>query len=117
MSELHDVPSARQLIESVREWMERDVLSSTSGRIQFHTRVAINVLAMVERELEFGPEQSEAHDDRLRVLGVSNDAELAAAIRLGSLDDRLGEVVESVRADVIAKVTVANPNYLVRDSE
>ena len=57
MSELHDVPSAHDLVEAVREWLERDVLAGTSGRLQFHARVAINVLAMVERELELGAEQ------------------------------------------------------------
>jgi hypothetical protein len=120
MSELHDVPSARQLVESVREWMERDVLAATSGRVQFHTRVAINVLAMVERELELGPEQALAHDERLRALGVASDAELADAIRHGRLDDRRAEVVAAVRADVIAKLRVANPTHLRpehRDSE
>ena len=115
MSELHDVPSARQLLESVREWMERDVLAATSGRVQFHTRVAINVLAMVERELELGPDQVREHDERLRSLGVESDTELADAIRHGRLDERLGEVVDAVRADVIAKLRVANPNHLVRE--
>ena len=47
----HDMPTSRELVESVREWLERDVLTGTTGRLQFHTRVAINVLAMVEREL------------------------------------------------------------------
>ena len=112
MSELHDVPSARELVESVREWMERDVLAATNGRVQFHTRVAINVLAMVERELELGPDQAREHDERLRSVGVGSDAELADAIRQGRLDDRLNEVVDAVRADVIAKLRVANPNHL-----
>ena len=113
MSELHDVPSARQLVESVREWLERDVLAATTGRVQFHTRVAINVLAMVERELDLAPEQIPAHDARLRALGVESDAELADAIRQARLDDRLADVVSAVRADVIAKLTVANPNHLL----
>jgi len=47
----HDVPSAAQLVESVREWLQRDVLASTEGRLQYHARVAINVLSIVEREL------------------------------------------------------------------
>ena len=51
MSAPHDMPSAAELVEAVREWLERDVLTGTQGRLQFHTRVAINVLSMVEREL------------------------------------------------------------------
>jgi hypothetical protein len=95
----HDVPTAAQLIESVREWLQNDVLAATSGRIQFHSRVAINVLAMVERELA--------------TLGFASDRELAAAIREGSIDDRIEDVVAAVWSSVLAKVEVANPSYLV----
>ena len=70
MAEPHDAPSARELIESVREWIERDVAPAVSGRLQFHSRVAVNVLAMVERELEAGPVQAEAHAARLAALGA-----------------------------------------------
>lgn len=108
----HDVPSAEQLVESVREWMERDVMSGTSGRLQFHTRVAINVLAMVERELRLGQGQSVAHAVRLAQLGCADDRELADRIRSGAFDDRLDEVRELVRADVRDKLAVANPKYL-----
>jgi hypothetical protein len=114
---LHDTPSAAQLVESVREWLERDVLAGTTGRLQFHTRVAVNVLAMVERELRLGHGQAVAHAARLAQLGCADDAELAARIREGALDDRLDEVRELVRDDVRAKLAVANPKYLAHDSE
>lgn len=109
---MHDMPSAEQLVESVREWLERDVLAGTSGRLQFHTRVAINVLSMVERELRLGGGQAAAHAARLAQLGCADDVELATRIREGSLDDRLPEVRELVWADVRAKLAVANPKYL-----
>lgn len=111
MSELHDVPSAAQLVEAVREWLERDVLTSTTGRVQFHTRVAMNVLAMVERELALGPDQRAAHAVRLADLGVADDKELSQAIREGRLDDRMSDVVAAVRASVVDKLRVANPGY------
>ena len=114
MSELHDAPSSRQLLAAVREWMERDVLAGTSGRLQFHTRVAINVLAMVEREIELSSQQGAAHHARLASLGVADDAELARAIRSGDLDDRLAEVIDAVRASVHDKLAVANPNYMLK---
>jgi len=111
---LHDVPTAQQLVQAVREWIERDVMAESSGRIQFHARVAINVLAMVERELELGPAQLERHAERLHALGFDNDAELAAAIRAGDVeptDELLDAVWESVRD----KLAVANPKYLDAD--
>ncbi len=112
----HDAPTAQQLIESVREWLERDVLTETTGRLQFHTRVAINVLAIVERELELGPEQAERHLARLTDLGVTSDTELAAGIRSGAIGDS-PETAAQVRAAVLAsvrdKLMVAHPSYVV----
>ena len=108
----HDLPSAEQLVESVREWLEREVLTGTSGRMQFNARVAVNVLAMVERELRVGQEQASDHASRLAQLGCVDDGELAQRIRDGELDDRLEEVRELVWASVRDKLTVANPQYL-----
>ena len=108
----HDVPSAAELLEAVREWLERDVMAATEGRLQFHTRVAVNVLAIVERELALGPAQADAHRARLASLGVQSEAELAARIRSGELDDRAAEVRAVVLATVVDKLAVANPRYL-----
>ncbi len=108
----HDNPSAEQLVEAVREWLQRDVLTSTVGSVQFHTRVAINVLAMVERELQLGSAQAAAHQRRLATLGCADDADLAARIRNGELDGRLPEVRALVWESVRDKLAVANPKYL-----
>lgn len=112
MSAPHDLPTAGQLVESVREWLEREVMPSTQGRLQFNARVAVNVLSMVERELRLGAEQVRAHADRLAQLGVADDAELAAGIRSGRFDGRLDEVRALVRDSVVDKLAVANPRYL-----
>lgn len=108
----HDIPSTVELLDAVREFLQSDVLPATDGRVRFHTRVAVNVVAMVARELALGPEQRAAHTARLRGLGMSSDAELAAAIRSGALDDRADEVRAVVRAAVADKLAVANPGYL-----
>lgn len=113
---VHDTPSAEQLVESVREWLERDVLAGTTGRLQFHTRVAVNVLAMVERELRLGADQAAAHAVRLAQLDCADDAELATRIREGALDGRLDEVRSLVMADVRDKLAVANPKYLATEA-
>lgn len=108
----HDAPSAAQLLEAVREWLQNEVLTTTDGRLQYDTRVAINMLAIVERELALGSAHEAAHVDRLRQLGVTDDAALAAAIRSGQLDDRMEEVRSLVWASVRDKLAVANPKYL-----
>jgi hypothetical protein len=110
--EPHDVPTAAQLVEAVREFVEGDVMEATEGRVRFHARVAVNVLRMVERELALGETHAAAHREALVRLGVADEAELAAAIRDGRLDDRRDEVVDVLRQTVRAKLEVANPRYL-----
>ena len=107
-----DRPTAAELVEAVREYLEHDVLPSTEGRISCHARVAMNVLAQIERELTIGPELDAAHSARLAVLGAASDEELAIAIRSGALDDRYDEVAAALRAAVRDKLAIANPRYL-----
>jgi hypothetical protein len=119
---LQDRPTAAELVEAVREYLERDVMGRDElpGRVAFHARVAANVLGIVERELRLGSELDAAERDRLAaLLGHDGDlddltAELAHRIREGSLDDRRAAVVEHLRASVQAKLAVANPRYADR---
>lgn len=117
MAEPHDVPTAAELVEAVREWFEREVAQADRPANRFHALVASNVLAIVQRELELGPDQAVVHRARLARLGVTDEAQLAAAIRRGDLDDRADEVRELVWAAVRDKLAVANPAYLDRVEE
>ncbi|SDI37943.1 DUF6285 domain-containing protein [Nonomuraea jiangxiensis] len=110
----HDVPTAAQLVAAVRDFLQSDVLPAVEGRVRFHTRVAINVLGMVEREIELGPAHAAEHAARLAELGVSGDAELAAAIRAGRIEDGHA-LTEALERTVRAKLEVANPRYLTED--
>lgn len=112
MTSPHDRPTASELLESIREWLERDVLTSVEGRLQFHTRVAINSLNIVLREIELGVDQEAHHREVLTELGHDSDADLAAAIRSGSYDDQLPHLLQALEPIVIDKVRVANPQYL-----
>jgi hypothetical protein len=115
MTAPHDAPTAAQLVEAVREFLEGDVMAVTAGRVRFHARVAARVLATVQRELEAGDAPARAHAERLATLGIAGEAELAAAIRSGALDDRWDEVAAVVRATVADKLAVANPGYAADD--
>ena len=111
MTAPHDAPSAAELVEAVREFLERDVMEATEGRVRFHARVAARALAIVERELASTDRMAAAHAERLASLGFPSEAELAAAIRSGASDDRWDEVAAAVRATVADKLAVANPDY------
>lgn len=112
MTAPHDEPDAASLVEAVREFIERDVLAATTGRVMFHARVAMNVLAIVERELAEGAQHQARHSAGLAHLGFSSDAELAAAIRSGTEDGRIAEVAAFVRGTVRDKLAVAHPGYV-----
>jgi hypothetical protein len=108
----HDRPTASELIESVREWLEKDVLPSVDGRLVFHTRVAMNSLDIVKRELDSADVVDAAHSDVLKSLNVESDNELSQRIQSGDFDaDLLGLL--NVLAPVIEhKVRVSNPKHL-----
>jgi hypothetical protein len=115
---LHDRPTAAELVVAVREYLERDVMTTTEGRVAFHARVAVNVLGMVERELELGAAQdAEEHDRLVELLGRDGTVReltevLARGIRDGTLDIPWPDTVAAVRETVRAKLEVANPRYL-----
>ena len=115
---MQDRPTAVELLEAVREFLGQDVMPAVEGWVRFHTRVAVNALGMLERELRLGPELAAADRARLgALLGHDADlaaltAELAGRIRDGSLDDRRDDVVAAVRDSVRAKLLVSNPDYV-----
>jgi hypothetical protein len=113
MTSPHDRPTASELIESVREWLERDVAPAVDGRLAFHTRVAINSLDIVLRELAAGDEMQVRHAAALASLGVTSDSDLAARIRGGEFDADLGAVLAVLAPVIDDKVRVANPRHMI----
>ncbi len=71
-SDAYGLPSAAELLESVREFLERDVMTTVAGRVHFHTRVAMNVLSMVERQLRAAPLTGDLALDVVARLAVAN---------------------------------------------
>jgi hypothetical protein len=114
MSAPHDQPDPGTLIEAVREFLATEVEPQTEGRLRYHLKVAANVLAIVERELELGEEHATRHRARLARLGFDTDEQLAKAIRSGELDDRHEELARELREMVADKLAVARPGYASR---
>lgn len=93
------IPSSAELVHAVREFLEQDVMPATEGRLSFHARVAANVLAQIERELEGG------------LPDTTGDADLVKAIRAGSVN--VTEAYDAIRATVVAKLRISNPRHLL----
>jgi uncharacterized protein DUF6285 len=109
MTPAHGRPTAAELIAAVAEFLETDVRESTSGQVNFHSRVAANALRMVERELLAGPDDGVG--DALARLGYSDEAQLAAAVRAGDVDGAAEPVQAALRALVGRRLAAAHPGY------
>jgi hypothetical protein len=106
---LYGRPTAAELVAAVADFLDNDVRAATEGQVNFHARVAANVLRIVERELS--DDSAEDVTGRLAGLGFADEAQLAAAIRAGAMDDREGEVLPTLRALVRRRLAVAHPGY------
>ncbi|MEU5877043.1 phosphotransferase family protein [Spirillospora sp. NPDC047279] len=106
----HDRPGAQDLIDAATAFL--DGAEYADDRQRFHARVAASALRIARRELLLGDAHWVEHRERLRALGCADDADLALAIRTGKLDHRRDEVVATVRASIVDKLTVANPRHL-----
>ena len=112
MTAPHDRPTASELVQAVREWMEQDLSKGIEPRLTFHLRVAMNMLDIVDRELQLGAPMEERHAEVLRELGVKDDVELSQKIRQGDFDADVASLVATLRPVIEDKVRVANPKYL-----
>jgi hypothetical protein len=117
VSGLYGRPTAAELVAVVADFLDNDVRAATgpdsrladAGHVNFHARVAANVLRIVERELlaDSAADVTEALAD----LGYADEAQLAVAIRAGELDDNPDAVLACLRTVVRSRLDVAHPGY------
>jgi aminoglycoside phosphotransferase (APT) family kinase protein len=110
-SDLHGRPGAADLVAAVAGFLRDDVVTGPDERTAFLARVAANALDIAGREIVLGPEQERRHRDRLAALGYRDQAELAAAIRVGAIAADDPALLATVRAAVSDRLAVANPRY------
>jgi hypothetical protein len=113
-------PDAPALLDAAIDYLERELLPTLSGYHRFQSRVAINVLAQVRRELALASTHADAERARLTsLLGNAGqrdrDAlsrELAARIRAGdfALDDPA--LLDHLRRSLIEALEINNPKWL-----
>ncbi|MGH7896529.1 MAG: DUF6285 domain-containing protein [Candidatus Binatia bacterium] len=128
---MQDRPSARELLEAVAHFLERDAIPELDGPRQYHARVAANVMRVLSRELELGPAFHRAEWQRLSaLLGDAGEApadesrlvesitrltsKLCERIRRGDADAgaRRDQVLGHVRQTVEEKLAIAKPEML-----
>jgi hypothetical protein len=100
---VRDRPTASELVEATREFLEQEVLPTLADRrLRFRALVAINALGIAQRELD------SAEPD---VLSAEQAEALAGRIRGGDVPDGARALLER---EVAAKLRIASPRYLDR---
>jgi aminoglycoside phosphotransferase (APT) family kinase protein len=108
-------PTAIELVEAVREHLERTADDEVERGARFTARVSRHVLSIIERELRWGAVFTATHRRRLEALGFDGDRSLAGAIRSGACDAAWTAVGRALAASARDQLVVANPGYLPSD--
>ena len=114
------MPDAAILLKAAINYLEEDLMPTLEGYHRFKTRVTVNVLSTICRELELRGAQAESERTRLaEILGHDGDVEalsgeLAERIRDRAIaldDPALRAHVRQSLADALA---INNPKWLTR---
>ena len=115
---MHDAPSAKELIEAVKAFIDKTAAPQLTGHAAFHARVASNALATVLRELEIRPVAEAAEKARLEALlsatgetAAELNAKLCDAIRTGQMDLSTTGLLAHLKSTTIAQLSVDQPGY------
>jgi hypothetical protein len=124
---MQDRPSRDELLRGVYEFLEHNVVPELSEPLRFHTRVAANLLRIIERELALEPGFLLRERERLARL-LEEDApmgdtaadvkrlneELARRICRGDADASpwRQEVVDHLKETLRDKLKIGNPSMI-----
>jgi hypothetical protein len=113
-------PDAKTLLQAATKYLEEELMPTLDGYHRFKTRVTINALNTIRRELELREAQAKAEHERLAaILGHDGDVEtlsreLSERIRRGEFsleDQRLRSHIRQSLSDALA---INNPKWLTR---
>lgn len=125
---VQDRPSAAELLATIGEYLDQDVLPLMQGALRYHTLVAANLVAVLEREVQAGTAPAVRERRALReLLGETGaddhedldvdvlrlNTELQARLLGTELPDRafLLAAREVLEAAVLDKLAVNKPGY------
>lgn len=113
---LANKPTAADLVQAVRQHLEKKVQPRLQGSDVFYLRIALNALGIVERELREGPGLAETdRKELLALLGSADtpDAEeqLMEKLKSGELDASSPGLLDYLVARTQRRLSVDNPRY------
>ena len=116
-----DRPTASELLAAIADFLREEAtpaLDSAEPRLGFQMRVAVNSLAILERELRLGPaaDAARARAADRTLLGRDGtldelNRELARQLRAGERDERDAALMAHLEATIADKIAIANPRW------
>lgn len=112
------LPDAATLLGAAIKYFEDELLPTLSGYHRFKTRVTVNVLSTIRRELELREHQTTGELQRLAALighgGTLDElnSELSMRIRDGGIAADNPQLLEHVRESLRAALAINNPGWL-----
>jgi hypothetical protein len=115
-----DRPTAPELLAAIADFLREEAtpaLDKAEPRLAFQMRVAVNSLAILEREARLGPDADAAEQARLmKLLGRDGtldelNRELARQLRVGERDENDAALMAHLDATISAKIAIANPRW------
>lgn len=112
------MPDKPTLLGAAVKYLEEELLPTLAGYHRFQTRVTVNVLKLVRRELELRAAQSEAERARLSAIvghegavAALND-ELCELIREGAIDLNDANLRSHLRQSLADALAINNPKWI-----
>lgn len=116
----NSIPKTTVLLQAAMKYLETELMPTLTGYHRFQTRVTVNVLNTVRRELELRSSQAEAEHSRLvAMLGHEGEVEalsreLAERIRTGAISINDPALRAHVRQSLADALSINNPKWLTR---
>ena len=114
---MNNPPSKEELITSVIEFIENDIIDELIGQKRFHAHVAKNSLQIVLRQLKVEEKNNQSEKSRLKeILKIDKDLNemnkiLCQKIDNEEIDINNNDLIDHLFKTTMEKLSIDQPNY------
>ena len=114
---MNNPPSKEELLVSIINYIEKDVISELKGEKRFHAHVAKNSLNIILRQLKLEEKNNSLEKKRLKeILKIENDLEemnkiLCNKINNNEIDINDNNLIDHLYKTTMEKLSIDQPNY------
>ena len=114
---MNNPPSKEELIISIINYIENDVISELKGQKRFHAHVAKNSLNIILRQLSLEEENNSKERKRLaEILKIDGDLKelnriLCEKINNDEIDIKDNDLIDHLYKTTMEKLSIDQPNY------